>query len=91
MFAKAGISVRKRVVGSESSYVTSFSNVPWMSVPFDVTSSTLPVVTCCKKNGLYGTRARDSGPMARLVKKMLNASSARKKTIQRGEGLNQGR
>ena len=64
MLANAGISVRNRVVGFESSKVTSFSNVPWMSVPLDVISSTLPFLTCSRKSGLYGTRTRDSGPIA---------------------------
>jgi hypothetical protein len=72
-----GTSVRNRVVGFESSKVTSLLNTPWMSVPLDVISSTLPVVTCCQKNGLYGTRTRDSGSMARLVMNRLTASSAR--------------
>jgi hypothetical protein len=62
-----------------------------MSVPFDLISSTLLVLTCCRKNGLYGTRTRDSGSIARLVTNRLSASSARTKTIQRGESLNQGR
>ena len=91
MLAKAGISVRNRVVGFESSKVTSFLNVPWMSVPLDVISSTLRVSTCCRKNGLYGTRTRDSGPIARLLMNRLSASSATKKTIQRGESRNLGR
>ena len=44
--ANAGISVRNRVVGFDSSKASSFSNVPWMSVPLEVISSTLPVLTC---------------------------------------------
>ena len=36
-----------------------------MSVPLDVTSTLLDV-TCCRKNGLYGTRTRDSGFIARV-------------------------
>ena len=55
VLANAGISVRKRVVGFSSSNVTFFLNVPWMSVPLDVISSTLLEVTRCGKNGLYGT------------------------------------
>ena len=89
--ANAGISVRNRVVGSESSYVSSFVNVPWTSVPLDVISSTLPAFTCCRKKGLYGTRTRDSGSMTRLVMKTLSARTATKMTIQRGLGLYHGR
>jgi hypothetical protein len=88
--ANAGISVRNRVVGSESSKVTSFLKAPWMSVPLDVISSTLRACTCCRKNGLYGTRTRDSGPIARLAMNRLSASTPRKKTIQRGESRNPG-
>ncbi len=88
VLANAGISVRNRVVGFESSKFTSFLNVPWMSVPLDVISSTLRVFTCCRKNGLYGTRTRDSGPMAWMLMNRLTASSATKKTIQRPESPN---
>ena len=91
MLANAGISVRNRVVGFESSKVTSFLNVPWMSVPLDVISSTLPVFTCCRKNGLYGTRTRDAGSIALLVTNRSSASSATKKMTQRRENGNQGR
>ncbi len=62
-----------------------------MSVPFDRISSTLLVLTCCRKNGLYGTRTRDSGSIARVLMNRLSASTARKKTIQRGESRNPGR
>ena len=41
------------------------SNVPWIAVPFEVIEATWPSVTCCRKNGLYGTRMRDAGLVAR--------------------------
>ena len=57
-------------------------NVPWIAVPFDVISFTCPALTCSRKNGLYGTRTRDSGSVARELTQKLNASSASAKTIQ---------
>src|SRR6187399_1542329 len=57
--ANAGISVWKRVVGLESLYVSGSLNVPWIAVPLDVMSFTLPSRTCWRKNGLYGTRTRE--------------------------------
>ena len=50
-------------------------------MPFDVISATLPVRTCCKKNGLYGTRTRDSGFVAREPIQKLRAKSASAKRI----------
>ena len=52
VLANAGISVLKRVVGLAPSKLTLFLKVPWMSVPFDVISSTFPDFTCCRKKGL---------------------------------------
>src|SRR5262245_52090870 len=72
-------------------YVRSFVNVPWMSVPFEVISWTVPALTCWRKNGLYGTRTRDCGSMARLLRKTLSPRMTRKKTIHRVPGLYQGR
>ena len=68
MFANAGISVRNLVVGFESWKRTFFVNVPWIAVPFDVISSTWPARTWFRKNGLYGTRTRDGGCVAREPK-----------------------
>ena len=68
MSANAGISVRKRVVGFASSYVSFCVNVPWIAVPFDVISLTCPLVTCDRKNGLYGTRTREVGCVARELR-----------------------
>ena len=50
--ANAGISVRNRVVGLESLYASASLNVPWIAVPLDVISLTLPSRTCWRKNGL---------------------------------------
>jgi hypothetical protein len=63
--ANAGISVAKRVVGFDPAYRSGWVNVPWTAVPFDVISFTCPALTCCRKNGLYGTRTRDCGCIAR--------------------------
>jgi hypothetical protein len=41
------------------------ANVPWIAVPFEVISFTLPVFTCSRKNGLYGTRTREAGSITR--------------------------
>ena len=65
LFANAGISVRNLVVGFESWKRTFLVNVPWMAVPFDVISSTWPARTWLRKKGLYGTRTRDGGLVAR--------------------------
>ena len=43
-------------------------NVPWIAVPFEVISFTCPAFTCLRKNGLYGTRTRDDGSVARELK-----------------------
>jgi hypothetical protein len=63
--ANAGISVLKRSLGLESLYCSFCLNVPWMAVPFDVMSFTLPSRTCWRKNGLYGTRGRAGSFIAR--------------------------
>ena len=63
--ANVGISVRNRVVGLESLYVSASLNVPWIAVPLDVMSLTLLSRTCCRKNGLYGTRTREGSLIAR--------------------------
>ena len=65
VFANAGISVRKFVVGLLSLYFCSSLNVPWTSVPFDVMSFTSPALTLLRKYGLYGTRTRDCACVAR--------------------------
>jgi hypothetical protein len=65
LFANAGISVRKRVVGFELPYLIFCVNVPWIAVPLDVIDLTWPARTSFRKNGLYGTRTRDSGCVAR--------------------------
>ena len=36
-----------------------------MAVPFEVISATSPLLTCCRKYGLYGTRTRDCACVAR--------------------------
>src|SRR4029450_11691295 len=80
--AKAGISVRNRVVGFLSSYVIFWVNVPWIAVPFDMISLTWPAFTCFRKKGLYGTRTRDSGCVTREPREKFKARSASAKTIQ---------
>ncbi len=65
MSANAGISVRKRVVGFDPAYRSFSVNVPWIAVPFDMISFTWPALTWSRKNGLYGTRTRDGGCVAR--------------------------
>jgi hypothetical protein len=62
--AKDGISVRNRWVGFDPSYDSFLVNVPWMSVPFEVISFTVPALTWSWKNGLYGTRMRETGSVA---------------------------
>ena len=80
--ANAGISVRKRVVGLESLYVSGSLNEPWIAVPLDVICSTLPCRTCWRKNGLYGTRTRDGSLIAREPRKMFSSSSPIRNRIQ---------
>ena len=64
--ANDGISVWKFVVGLRLLRSAAASvNVPWTSVPFDVIDLTLPAFTCCRKNGLYGTRTRGCACVAR--------------------------
>jgi hypothetical protein len=63
--ANAGISVWKRVVGFDPAYGSFLVKVPWIAVPLDVISLTCPAVTWFRKNGLYGTRTRDAGCVAR--------------------------
>src|SRR5438067_5754612 len=79
--ANAGISVRNRVVGFAFPYRSFCVNVPWIAVPFDVISSTRPAVTCCRKNGLYGTRTREGACVAREPAQKLTARRASTKTI----------
>jgi hypothetical protein len=50
--AKAGISVRKRVVGFVLPNRTFCLNVPWIAVPFEVISLTWPSLTCWRKKGV---------------------------------------
>src|SRR5690349_25135489 len=68
VFAKAGTSVLKRVVGFDFPNWIFFVNVPWIAVPFDVISSMCPALTWLTKKGLYGTRTRDGGCAARELK-----------------------
>jgi len=49
-------------------------NVPWIAVPFDVISATLPSETCARKNGLYGTRTRSGALVAREPNQKLMTS-----------------
>ena len=65
LLAKAGISVLKRSLGFESLCCSFCLNVPWIAVPFEVISLTLPSRTCWRKNGLYGTRGRAGSFIAR--------------------------
>jgi hypothetical protein len=65
VFANAGISVRKFVVGFSSLYFVASLKAPWIAVPFDVMSFTCPARTSLRKNGLYGTRTRDCACVAR--------------------------
>src|SRR5207247_7135809 len=67
--AKEGISVLNFVVDFvvvdfALSKRTSCRKVPWIAVPFDVISATLPTRTCARKSGLYGTRTRDAACVA---------------------------
>ena len=50
--AKAGTSVWNRVVGFPWSKLVGVLNVPWIAVPTDVISATLPFVIWFRKNGL---------------------------------------
>jgi hypothetical protein len=52
LFAKAGTSVRKRVVGFLPWNEIFFVNVPWIAVPFEVISFTWSARTWSRKNGL---------------------------------------
>src|SRR6266545_6022617 len=63
--ANAGISVWKFVVGDDFPNFTFSVKVPWIAVPFEVISLTCPALTSLRKNGLYGTRTRDAGSLAR--------------------------
>ena len=54
--AKVGISVSKFFVGSASSYLKSFLNLPSTVSPWVETRSTLPARTCSRNVGLYGMR-----------------------------------
>jgi len=86
LFANAGISVLNRVAGFPSNCTFCVKD-PWIAVPFEVISSTWPARTCCRKNGVYGTRTRAAGCVARLPKNMLIANRPRKRpthTIQPG-------
>jgi hypothetical protein len=62
--AKIGISVSNDLFGSESSYVTSFLNLPSTVVPCVEMRSTLPSRTCSRNVGLYGTRSGSTRPGA---------------------------
>jgi hypothetical protein len=42
-------------------------NVPWIAVPFEVIDATWPAETWFRKKGLYGTRTRVAGWVARLA------------------------
>ena len=53
------------MVGFDPAYCSFCVNVPWIAVPFEVISFTWPALTCLRKNGLYGTRTRDVGCVAR--------------------------
>src|SRR3954471_9092846 len=65
VWAKVGIPVLKRVVGFEPAYRSATVNVPCTAVPFEVIDATCPAFTCCRKNGLYGTRTRAGSWVAR--------------------------
>src|SRR5262245_61777463 len=54
-------------------------------------SFTWPAFTWSTKNGLYGTRTREAGCMARELKKMFSARIASAKAIQRRPGSHPGR
>ena len=90
MFAKAGISVLNCVVGFDPLYCSFCVNVPWIAVPFEVICLTWPALTCRRKNGLYGTRTRELGCVARMVRKKFRARSARKNAIQPRLGRKRG-
>jgi hypothetical protein len=49
----------------EPAYETRCVNVPCTVVPFDVIEATWPAFTCCRKNGLYGTRTRGGAFVSR--------------------------
>ena len=42
--------------------------VPWIAVPLEVISFTCLAFTWFRKNGLYGTRTREDGSVARELK-----------------------
>ena len=52
LFAKAGTSVRKRVVAFLPGTAIFSVNVPWIAVPFEVISFTWSARTWLRKNGL---------------------------------------
>jgi hypothetical protein len=51
-------------------------NVPWIAVPFEVIDTTSPLETLLRKYGLYGTRTRDAGWVARWLAQKFTANSA---------------
>ena len=55
----------KRVDGFEPLYDSFWVNVPWIAVPFEVMDFTFPARTWSRKYGLYGTRTRGAGWVAR--------------------------
>ena len=63
--ANAGTSVLNSRVPFDPRYRSFCVNVPWIAVPFDVISATWPARTWSRKNGLYGTRTRDSACVVR--------------------------
>jgi hypothetical protein len=75
--AKDGRTVSKLVEVSPSSpggYVTSSSNSPWMSSPFERISATFPSSTCSRKT-VYGTSIRPGPPGKRKTISQLTARS----------------
>ena len=65
VFANAGISVLNRVVGFDFRYFTLCVNVPWIAVPFDMISLTVPARPAAGRTGCTGSRTRDCAWVAR--------------------------
>ena len=84
MSAKVGISVSKSRVGFEPSYDCGAVNVPWIAVPCEVMDATPFAVTWSTKYGVYGTRTRDSGSIARVAVNRLTARIPRMTSSQPG-------
>src|SRR3954468_4694425 len=60
-----------------------FLRSPWIVSPREEISCTLPALTCCRKNGEYGTCERFSGPPVMNATRKFSANNARISAIHR--------